>query len=68
MEFCTRLDMCVPSGPKPKDEPSLTSKITGKCKAKVLTTSTTSLDERKFYCKIHGHNMTHHTKDCFEMK
>eukprot|EP00957_Ditylum_brightwellii_P182835 13927217-Ditylum_brightwellii.AAC.1 len=49
VEFCTRLELCVPSGPKPKDELSLTSKITGKCKAKVSTTSTTSLDERKFY-------------------
>eukprot|EP00957_Ditylum_brightwellii_P103255 7870000-Ditylum_brightwellii.AAC.1 len=28
---------------------------------------TTSLDA-KFYCDIHWRNMTHHTKDCFEMK
>eukprot|EP00957_Ditylum_brightwellii_P112464 8574241-Ditylum_brightwellii.AAC.1 len=39
----------------------------GKCKAKVSTTSTTSLDA-KFYCELHGRNMTHYTKDCFEMK
>eukprot|EP00957_Ditylum_brightwellii_P189167 14399317-Ditylum_brightwellii.AAC.1 len=30
--------------------------------------STTSSDERKFYCDLHGRNMTHHTKDCFKMK
>eukprot|EP00957_Ditylum_brightwellii_P165761 12620686-Ditylum_brightwellii.AAC.1 len=35
VELCTRLELCVPSGPEPKDEPSLTSKITGKRKAKV---------------------------------
>eukprot|EP00957_Ditylum_brightwellii_P149386 11378120-Ditylum_brightwellii.AAC.1 len=49
MEFYTRLELCAPSGHKPKDELALTSKITGKHKAKVLTMSTTSLDERKFY-------------------
>eukprot|EP00957_Ditylum_brightwellii_P000470 36190-Ditylum_brightwellii.AAC.1 len=48
VEFCTRLELCVPNGPKPKDKPSLTSKITGKRKAEVSTTSTTSLDA-KFY-------------------
>eukprot|EP00957_Ditylum_brightwellii_P063479 4818933-Ditylum_brightwellii.AAC.1 len=46
VEFCTRLELCVPSRPEPKDEPSLTSKIVGKRKAEVSTTSTTSLDER----------------------
>eukprot|EP00957_Ditylum_brightwellii_P144052 10976390-Ditylum_brightwellii.AAC.1 len=30
--------------------------------------STTSSDGRKFYCQLHGRNMTHHMKDCFEMK
>eukprot|EP00957_Ditylum_brightwellii_P057384 4351218-Ditylum_brightwellii.AAC.1 len=54
VELCTRLELCVPSGPEPKDEPSLTSKITGKRKAKVSTTSTTSSDERKYYCELHG--------------
>eukprot|EP00957_Ditylum_brightwellii_P087955 6698130-Ditylum_brightwellii.AAC.1 len=68
VEFCTRLELCVPSGPEPKDNLSLTSKVTGKCKAKVSTTSITSSDERKFYCELHGRNMTHHMKDCFEMK
>eukprot|EP00957_Ditylum_brightwellii_P050390 3820869-Ditylum_brightwellii.AAC.1 len=48
VEFCTRLELCVPSGPETKDELSLTSKITGKCEAEVSTTSTTSLDA-KFY-------------------
>eukprot|EP00957_Ditylum_brightwellii_P123286 9400186-Ditylum_brightwellii.AAC.1 len=42
VEFCTQLELCVPSRPEPKVEPSLTSKISGKCKAKVLTTYTTS--------------------------
>eukprot|EP00957_Ditylum_brightwellii_P121997 9304295-Ditylum_brightwellii.AAC.1 len=54
VEFCTRLELCVPSGAKPKDEPSLISKIAGKRKAKVSTTPTTSSDERKFYCELHG--------------
>eukprot|EP00957_Ditylum_brightwellii_P098208 7483056-Ditylum_brightwellii.AAC.1 len=49
VEFCTCLELCVPSKPKPKDELSLTSKIVGKCKAKVLTMPTSSSDERKFY-------------------
>eukprot|EP00957_Ditylum_brightwellii_P135057 10297343-Ditylum_brightwellii.AAC.1 len=49
VEFCTRLELCVPSRSKPKDEPSLTSKIAGKRKAKVSTMPTTSSDERKFY-------------------
>eukprot|EP00957_Ditylum_brightwellii_P017186 1295658-Ditylum_brightwellii.AAC.1 len=49
VEFCTRLELCVPSRPEPKDELSLTSKITGKRKAEVFTMSTTSSDERKFY-------------------
>eukprot|EP00957_Ditylum_brightwellii_P197082 15014543-Ditylum_brightwellii.AAC.1 len=33
-EFCTCLELCVPSEDEPNDEPSLTSKITGKRKAK----------------------------------
>eukprot|EP00957_Ditylum_brightwellii_P011128 843280-Ditylum_brightwellii.AAC.2 len=66
-EFCTWLELCVPSGPEPKDKPSLTSKITGKHKAEVSTTSKTSSDA-KFYCELHGRNKTHNTKDCFEMK
>eukprot|EP00957_Ditylum_brightwellii_P198553 15132525-Ditylum_brightwellii.AAC.1 len=68
VEFCTRLELCVPSGPEPKDELSPTSKITGKHKAEVLTTPTTSLDERKFYCELHGRNTTHHMKDYYKMK
>eukprot|EP00957_Ditylum_brightwellii_P054359 4119115-Ditylum_brightwellii.AAC.1 len=42
VKFCTRLELCVPSGPEPKVEPSLTSKTSGKRKAEVSTTSTTS--------------------------
>eukprot|EP00957_Ditylum_brightwellii_P150387 11451783-Ditylum_brightwellii.AAC.1 len=53
VEFSTCLELCVPSQPEPKDEPSLTSKITGKRKAKVSTMSTTSSDA-KFYCELHG--------------
>eukprot|EP00957_Ditylum_brightwellii_P171005 13017762-Ditylum_brightwellii.AAC.1 len=68
VEFCTRLELCIPGRPEPKDEPSMTSKITGKRKAEVLTTSTTSSNEKKFYCELHERNMTHHRKDCFEMK
>eukprot|EP00957_Ditylum_brightwellii_P085509 6503907-Ditylum_brightwellii.AAC.1 len=48
VEFCTQLELCVASGLEPKSKPSLTSKITGKRKAEVLTTSTTSSDA-KFY-------------------
>eukprot|EP00957_Ditylum_brightwellii_P171139 13027622-Ditylum_brightwellii.AAC.1 len=66
VEFCILLELCVPCGPEPKDEPSLTSKIMGTRKAKVSTMSTSSLDA-KFYCELHGCNKTHHTKDCFEM-
>eukprot|EP00957_Ditylum_brightwellii_P139166 10607210-Ditylum_brightwellii.AAC.1 len=29
------------------------------------TTTTTAL---KYYCKMHGPNRTHNTKDCFELK
>eukprot|EP00957_Ditylum_brightwellii_P114885 8761132-Ditylum_brightwellii.AAC.1 len=29
---------------------------------------TTSSAERKFYCELYGHNMTHDMKDCYEMK
>eukprot|EP00957_Ditylum_brightwellii_P068595 5207947-Ditylum_brightwellii.AAC.1 len=53
VDFCTGLELCVPSRSKPKDEPSLTSKITGKRKAEVSTMSTTSSDA-KFYCELHG--------------
>eukprot|EP00957_Ditylum_brightwellii_P074559 5665581-Ditylum_brightwellii.AAC.1 len=48
VEFCTQVDLCVPSGPEPKVEPSLTSKIMRKHKAEVSTTSTTSAGG-KFY-------------------
>eukprot|EP00957_Ditylum_brightwellii_P178286 13578622-Ditylum_brightwellii.AAC.1 len=48
VEFCTRLELCVPSRPKPKVEPSQTSKAAGKRKAEVLTTSTSSTGG-KFY-------------------
>eukprot|EP00957_Ditylum_brightwellii_P180924 13783997-Ditylum_brightwellii.AAC.1 len=30
VEFCTRLELCIPSGPEPKVESSMTSKPTGK--------------------------------------
>eukprot|EP00957_Ditylum_brightwellii_P082625 6282131-Ditylum_brightwellii.AAC.1 len=29
---------------------------------------TTLAGKRKFYCEMHGHNRTHNTKDCFELK
>ena len=67
MEFCTRLELCVPSGPEPNVESSQTSKAAGKRKAEVSTTSTTSAGGR-FYCELHGQNKTHHAKNCFEMK
>ena len=67
VEFCTRLELCVPSGPEPKVDSSQTSKAAGKRKAEVSTTSTSSAGG-KFYCELHGQNKTHHTKDCFEMK
>ena len=67
VEFCTRLELCVPSGPEPKVESSQTAKAAGKRKAEVSTTSMSSTGG-KFYCELHGQNKTHHTKDCFEMK
>eukprot|EP00957_Ditylum_brightwellii_P063450 4816568-Ditylum_brightwellii.AAC.1 len=54
VEFFTRLELSVPSKAGPKDESSLTSKIAGKRKAKVLTTPTASSNERNFYCELHG--------------
>eukprot|EP00957_Ditylum_brightwellii_P194629 14825796-Ditylum_brightwellii.AAC.1 len=42
VEFCARLELCVPSGPEPKAELSQTSKTAGKRKSKVSTTSTSS--------------------------
>eukprot|EP00957_Ditylum_brightwellii_P192278 14637037-Ditylum_brightwellii.AAC.1 len=29
---------------------------------------TTSSADKKFYCELHGRNMTHNTKDCYELK
>eukprot|EP00957_Ditylum_brightwellii_P180595 13756302-Ditylum_brightwellii.AAC.1 len=40
----------------------------GKPKAKAYTMPTTRpAGKMKFYCKMHGHNRTHKTKDCFEL-
>eukprot|EP00957_Ditylum_brightwellii_P084107 6394058-Ditylum_brightwellii.AAC.1 len=67
VEFCTRLELCVPSRPEPKGEKPLTLKTTGKCKAKVSRTPAASSANLKFYCEMHGLNTTHNTKDCFEL-
>eukprot|EP00957_Ditylum_brightwellii_P188171 14325303-Ditylum_brightwellii.AAC.1 len=29
---------------------------------------TTSSADKKFYCELHGRNMIHNTKDCYELK
>eukprot|EP00957_Ditylum_brightwellii_P139417 10624938-Ditylum_brightwellii.AAC.1 len=52
---------------EPKGEKSLKSKTTGKRKAKLLITPTTSPAGMKFYCEMHRPNRTHNTKDCFEL-
>eukprot|EP00957_Ditylum_brightwellii_P185841 14149192-Ditylum_brightwellii.AAC.1 len=65
--FCTRLESCEPSEDKPKGKKPAKLKTTGKCKAEVLTTSTSSACTTRFYCKMHGPNMTHDTKYCFEL-
>eukprot|EP00957_Ditylum_brightwellii_P152176 11585759-Ditylum_brightwellii.AAC.1 len=65
VEFCTRLESCEPSEDEPKVEK--TGKIRGrKHKAKVSTMSTattTTIAGVKLYCKMHGPNRTHNTKD-----
>eukprot|EP00957_Ditylum_brightwellii_P154936 11792557-Ditylum_brightwellii.AAC.1 len=67
VEFCTRLELCVPSEVEPKGEKPSKLKSTGKRKAKVLTTPAASSANLKFYCEMHGHNLTPNTKDCFEL-
>eukprot|EP00957_Ditylum_brightwellii_P060693 4607996-Ditylum_brightwellii.AAC.1 len=49
VEFCTCLEPCVPSKVEPKGEKPLTSKTTGKHKAKVLTMPAASSANLKFY-------------------
>eukprot|EP00957_Ditylum_brightwellii_P043547 3301590-Ditylum_brightwellii.AAC.1 len=70
VEFCTRLESCERSKDKPKVE--RTGKTWGiKRKANVLTTptsTTTTTTALKHYCKMHGPNRTHSTKDYFELK
>eukprot|EP00957_Ditylum_brightwellii_P028315 2138878-Ditylum_brightwellii.AAC.1 len=65
VEFCTCLESCEPSKDKPKVEK--TGKTWGrKRKAEVLTTpmaTTTTTAALKNYCKMHGPNRTHSTKD-----
>eukprot|EP00957_Ditylum_brightwellii_P120780 9212565-Ditylum_brightwellii.AAC.1 len=65
VEFCTRLESCEPRTDKPKDEKSPRSRNAGKRKA---DTPTKPAGEKNFYCDIHGHNETHNTEDCFELK
>eukprot|EP00957_Ditylum_brightwellii_P101470 7732964-Ditylum_brightwellii.AAC.1 len=67
VEFCTRLESCVPSKVEPKGKKHSKSNSTEKRKAKVLTTPAASLANLKFYCEMHGRNSTHNTKDCFEL-
>eukprot|EP00957_Ditylum_brightwellii_P084051 6390190-Ditylum_brightwellii.AAC.1 len=65
VEFCTCFESCEPNKEEPKVEK--TGKTWGrKCKAKVLTTpaaTTTTTAALKHYCKMHGPNRTHSTKD-----
>eukprot|EP00957_Ditylum_brightwellii_P144169 10984958-Ditylum_brightwellii.AAC.1 len=68
VEFCTRLELCEPSKGKPKGEKPSKPKTTGKRKAKVSTMPTSPAHKSKFYCKMHEHNKTHDTEDCFELK
>eukprot|EP00957_Ditylum_brightwellii_P156710 11928196-Ditylum_brightwellii.AAC.1 len=67
VEFCTRLESCEPSKDGPKGEKPTKLKTAGKRKAEVLTTPTSSAGTTRFHCKMHGPNMTHNTKDCFEL-
>eukprot|EP00957_Ditylum_brightwellii_P029630 2239088-Ditylum_brightwellii.AAC.1 len=57
VEFCTHLESCEPSMDKPKDKKFPRSQTAGESKAK-----------KKFYCNMHGHNKTHNTEVCFELK
>eukprot|EP00957_Ditylum_brightwellii_P089852 6842859-Ditylum_brightwellii.AAC.1 len=65
VEFCTRLESCEPNKDKPKV--GKTGKTRGrKHKAKVSTTptaTTTTAAGVKYYCKMHGPNRIHSTKD-----
>eukprot|EP00957_Ditylum_brightwellii_P190017 14466075-Ditylum_brightwellii.AAC.1 len=64
------LEFGVPANEgEPKSEKFSKPKTTGKRKAKVSTTPTTTLaGKRKFYCEMHGCNRIHDTEDCFELK
>eukprot|EP00957_Ditylum_brightwellii_P129245 9858997-Ditylum_brightwellii.AAC.1 len=68
VKFCTFLESCEPSKDGPKGEKLAKAKTTGKRKAKVLTMPTTTPAGVKYYCKMHGPNRAHNTKDCFELK
>eukprot|EP00957_Ditylum_brightwellii_P144442 11003111-Ditylum_brightwellii.AAC.1 len=70
VEFCTRLESCEPSEDRPKVEKTNKTKTRGReHKAEVLTTPTTTTPAGvKYYCKMHGPNRTHNTKDCFKLK
>eukprot|EP00957_Ditylum_brightwellii_P209587 15362354-Ditylum_brightwellii.AAC.1 len=65
VEFCTCLESYELSADKPKDKKSSKSKIVRKCKDD-MTTKPAS--EKKFYCDLHGCNMTHNTKGCYNLK
>eukprot|EP00957_Ditylum_brightwellii_P100950 7694561-Ditylum_brightwellii.AAC.1 len=68
VEFCTRLESCESNKGKPKGKKPSKPKTAGKRKAKVLTTTTSPAGKIKFYCKMHGQDKTHDTKDYFELK
>eukprot|EP00957_Ditylum_brightwellii_P084314 6410898-Ditylum_brightwellii.AAC.1 len=68
VEFCTHLESCEPSEDGPKVEKPAKAKTARKCKAKVLTTPTTTPAGVKYYCKMHGPNRTNNMKDCFKLK
>eukprot|EP00957_Ditylum_brightwellii_P133884 10209406-Ditylum_brightwellii.AAC.1 len=67
VESCTRLESCEPSKDEPKDKKPAKLKTARKCKTKVSTTPTSSAGTARFHCEIHGPNMIHDTKDCFEL-
>eukprot|EP00957_Ditylum_brightwellii_P206557 15348993-Ditylum_brightwellii.AAC.1 len=52
---------------KPKGGKPSKLRTAGKHKVEVLTTPTTQAG-KKVYCKMHGRNRTHNTKDCLELK
>eukprot|EP00957_Ditylum_brightwellii_P055313 4192640-Ditylum_brightwellii.AAC.1 len=58
-------DPVDPGVDKPKDKKPPKSENAGKGKADTPTKPT---GKKKFYCNMHGRNMTHDAKDCFELK